>query len=365
MVINQTLNITIDTETDLYYGYICPFVGMIGVFLNAIVFFIFSHAVFKEILYKYLKLQAMFIALDLLFTSFRPVSYWKFTELSHSYAAHLYDLYLITYGASVVEMGAFVCLVMATLNYYLLIDSMLATQRCFFARVSYISVALFVVVFSVFLFLYQLFEYTIICGNVIMAPNVTKYMCDIEYEPFHYSTFHMINEIGAFFIRDGLNLIILIILNFMIFIRVKKGMNKKKSMLNKSSASLASNESGTKRIGSVINRNESDKRLRSISKTKYKLTVMVIMSSVNCALGRLPIMIFFIIRNFQENEALLYFRKIAVVFVYLSYDFNFVFLYLTNKKFKMLFNRYFLMLFMCRRRAQTTIIGDRSLTIDG
>lgn len=390
MAKNQTFtNITIDTESDLYYGYICPFVGAIGVLLNLLVFLIFSSPIFKEILYKYLKLNALFIGLDLLFTSFRPVFYWKHLEIAHSYPAHLYEKYLITYGASVVEMTAFVCLVLATFNYYLLIDNLLASQRFFFSRVSYIYVCVFIVIVSILLFFYQLFEYKIVCDNIPLSfwpfanissdsnNNQTIYMCNIEYESFHYSTFHSVIEILAFFIRDGLNLILLILLNLMIFVRVKKGMNKKKSILNNNnnktkrseSAGLAtssdvkSNETA-RRAGSLIDRNHSsNKRLRSISKTKYKLTIMVIMSSVNCALGRLPIMIFFIIRNFGENEAVLYFRKIAVVFVYLSYDFNFFFLYFTNKKFKMLFNRYFLALATCNNRRSQTI-RDRSVTMD-
>lgn len=426
---SSSSKIVISTETDLYYGYICPFVGAIGVFLNLIVFIIFSNSVFKEILYKYLKLQALFIGLDLLFTSFRPVFYWKHLEIAHSYPAHLYEKYIITYGASVVEMSAFVCLVLATLNYYLLIDNLLASQRFFFSRVSYVYVVTFVVLVSVFLFLYQLFEYKIVCEDIPLSMwesamnnydnnnnqnysvNQTKHMCDIEYEQFHYSKFHTIIEIVAFFIRDGLNLIILVMLNLMIFVRVKKGMNKKKSILKRRTGSMSvpsadfksggtgggggggkretrrskaelNNKNNTNNDnnslsnattktkgsgsenGSVVIRNHSSnsKHLRSISKTKYKLTIMVIMSSLNCAIGRLPIMIFFILRNFGENEAVLYFRKIAVVFVYLSYDFNFFFLYFTNKKFKTLFNRYFLACATCSHKKPS--IRDRSATLE-
>lgn len=361
-------SIKIESETDIYYGYVCPIIGIIGVFLNMIVFAIFSSSIFKEILYKYLKLQALFIAMDLLFTSFRPLYYWKHCEISHSYVAHLYEKYLITYGASVVEMGAFVCLVLATLNYYLLIGSVMSAKRFFLARVSYIYVTFVVVVVSIVLFLYQLFEYKIVCGDMVLVSadhsrNTTKWICDIEYEPFHYSTFHSINEIFAFFVRDGLNLIILVVLNVMLFVRVKKGIKKKKMMLHKANTNSSLTSDSKVPAAENLNRTESRRRMRSISKTKYKLTVMVILSSVNCALGRLPIMIFFIIRNFEEeNYALLYFRKLAVVCVYLSYDFNFFFLYFTNKKFKMLFNQHVMFFFTCRTRTQS--IQDRSVTMD-
>lgn len=179
----------------------------------------------------------------------------------------------------------------------------------------------------------------------------------------------MINEIFAFLVRDGFNLIILILLNILIFMRVKQGMNKKILMLNKVNTTMqrqnGQNDHKSPPPGTHIEENAHDeadqqqrrrttnnshKSTRSISKTKYKLTIMVIMSSVNCTLGRLPIMIFFIIRNFSENDAVLYFRKLAVMCVYLSYDFNFLFLYFTNKKFKMLFNEYFLVLLTCHRR---------------
>lgn len=90
---NDTYGITIlnTDSTDFYYGYICPFIGAIGVVLNVIVFVLFSNSMFKEILYKYLKLQAFFISMDLLFTSFRPIYYWKEFEISNSYVAHLYE----------------------------------------------------------------------------------------------------------------------------------------------------------------------------------------------------------------------------------------------------------------------------------
>jgi hypothetical protein len=314
-------------KTDLFYGYLCPLVGITGVFLNLAIFLVFSNSVFKETLYKYLKLQSLFIMLDLLITSFRPVYYWKENALSRTYVAQLYEKFLITYLASVLEMSAFVSLVLALLHYYLLIKSNSKLRQLCCVKIHYKYVIECVVLISVILFLFQLFEYKIECesrlDDDLLLKNDnnqtnSKYTCAIKYDSFHYSRLKAFLEIFAFCVRDGLNLFLLISLNILIFLEVRNGIRNKKQLLGYLTAT--------------------NKFLNFMNQTKYKLTLMVILNSFNTILGRLPIMIFFIIRNVEETESVLQFRKIAVLFVYLSYDFNFFFYYKTNKKFTKIFN---------------------------
>lgn len=347
------LNLT-NEKTDLFYGYLCPFVGVIGFCLNVTVFLIFSKAVFKETLYEYMKTQSLFISLDLLITSFRPIHYWVQVSFSRTYVSALYEKFFITYFASVLEISAFVSLVLATLHYYLLIKNVKWLRGTVLMRASYKYVIACVFLFGMVLFLFQIFEYKIECQQqLVIYPSLNnnnsetssnahvEYVCDIEYDVFHYNPVKMMLELLAFIIRDGINLLLLIILNVLIFLRAREGIRNKKLILGYL----------------TVKDGQKSKLLSVISRTKYKLTLMVILNSFNCMMGRLPIMVFFIVRNFNESEQVLFFRKLAVLFVYLSYAFNFFFFYFTNKKFHKSLNEHFVYILccFCFKKAQNSL----------
>jgi hypothetical protein len=319
-------------RTDLYQGYICTFLGIFGFFLNLIVFLIFSHnASFKETLYKYYKLQALFITLDLFIQALRPIYNWKEYAITKSYVANLYEIWLITYAASVLEMCAFVCLLIATLHYYIHIHNNAATLESFILfRISYIYVAIGLLVVSGLLFVYQLFEYSVFCYSHYDNCNIR-----VD-EKLQRSVFHRVIEIFAFVLRDGFNWVCLVVLNVLIFVKVRSDMGRKLKLL-KIQKSMKSSTPTT----ATAESNAAENTLNSIGRTKSKLTLMVVMSSVNCALGRLPIMVYFIMINFiKMNDTMSLFLNLAISFVFVSYSVNFFFLYFTNKKFKALFNQY-------------------------
>jgi hypothetical protein len=138
-------------------------------------------------------------------------------------------------------------------------------------------------------------------------------------------------EIIAFSIRDGLNLIVLIALNVMIYLKVKKAMTKKKKMLNQNFSVNTTNNK------TEMHNNGNNKLKRSERNTAF----MVIIVSICYTIGRIPIMISFIVRNvYEETNGMRIFKITSVISVILSYDSYFFIYYFTNKNFRNLFTQY-------------------------
>lgn len=82
-----------DPEVELVLGRLCPIVGLIGLILNFLVVLIFSTSNFKEqVLYKYLKYEAVFICLDLLITVFKPMFYCSTCPVADQMPAQIYQV---------------------------------------------------------------------------------------------------------------------------------------------------------------------------------------------------------------------------------------------------------------------------------
>ena len=312
-------NISTQSNNDIFFLYIIPVICILCLLLNMLNFLIFSTKIFKEVLFQYFKMQSLFICLNLLIKCLFPLYYCKTCSTASMYISQFYFKYFIVYAASVLEMSAILCQIISTYFCFRLISKKQTTFHC-----SYVLISLFVIAISGLVYLYQLFEYQIneyelILNFVGYTKNMTIFKT--EYGSFHFNVVMSIIEIAAFTLRDGLSSVVLIVLNILIFIKVRKNLKRKKRMVMEKS---------------TVNNDLTDNTnsLTKVDRSQIRLTIMVLVSCANCLVGRTPILLFFILRNFLEELQLAKLLYFAISCIYFSYFISFFLYYITNKKFK-------------------------------
>ena len=273
----------------------------------------------------------MFIWLDLCATVM-PIFIYR-PELDRAYFRWFYRLYMIIISKSVLELTAILCHIVSSIELLLFISN---KQRPKPLR-KVPSIALFMLFISIFIYSYMFFvSYIDLEPFNTNATNKTSFQYvgyKISNTEFSYSLTKKSTEIAAFLIRDGVNFIVLVVLNVLIYLKVKKAMAKKKAILNKNYLPNTST-SNTNEAPS----NGNSKMKRSERKTAF----MVIIVSLCYIIGIIPIMISFVIRNlYDETNEMRIFLIASVVCIILSYDSYFFIYYFTNKNFKKLLIQFF------------------------
>ncbi|CAF0792570.1 unnamed protein product [Brachionus calyciflorus] len=327
-----------DEENDVILSYICPTVGGLGFFLYLISFVVFSNPEFKEVLYKYLKMESLSVLLDLLITSIKPIYYCRTCSVSRTYFSQVYFIGFIVYGASILEQSAIINRILSTLCCLMLLRNKIGRMRMFFAMNSYKIISLFVFFSSATLFSYQVFMFEIVLIEKEIL-NVTICEYTLEKSEFSKTRIKTVLEISAFLIRDGINLIILIVLNSIIFLRFRNELIRKKVFFKPTNSNLKVSIQRDELVINIKNLNLNTLNqvrdelvpinaslLNRIKKSQNKQAIMVIITCLSCCIGRIPILIFFILRNFDNEEKYHNFTKLAILAVYLSYILN-VYLY--------------------------------------
>jgi hypothetical protein len=325
---NQTVQDNIK-QYDVFFAVICPSTAVFCLALNLISLKAFSNStIFKEEIYNYFRMETFFICINLFIASLRPIYYDIYSELSKSYFAQILIIYFLIYVTSLLEMSATLTQIAACLKYYLMVTK--ANMNCF-DNLSYEMVTLVIFVFSCLMYVYQCFQFDI-SAQFLTINNVTKTYYAMEANSFFKSDLRKSIEIGAFVIRDGINSIVLIIMNILIYISIKKYAKKKHSLF----ANKFSTETSTQR---AISNMESSETLKKIS---VKVGVMVLMTCLNCLFGRTPILFSYLYRNVSNDAYALYLvDRLAVLTVHLSYGFYFFIYLLTNNKFRSLVINFF------------------------
>jgi hypothetical protein len=337
--------------------YVSPILGVIGLFLNILVFIVLSDAQFKETLYKYLKVEAIFIGSNLFLQTLRPIHYNRMNWLSKSYFSHFYLVYGLHWFASILEMAAVISQLCSTLDFYLLISNYHKKFKIFTVLEYYKIVGSAIFISSVLLYLYKIFDTTIACylvayethmstmysneNSTILSNIALRHLCRDEKTEFDKTIVKKVFEMGVFILRDFVLLLCLMALNVLIYFRVKQSMANKKSVLKymlknrEKEESTIQSEQITKGVNLV-----QKKQSKNIEKTRQKATLMVIFNGLNYFFGRTPILIFFIWNNtFEWSDSLLLCLQIAVLAVYLSYTIKFFLYYYSNNKFRKTFKK--------------------------
>ena len=242
---------------------------------------------------------------------------------------------MIIISKSILELTAILCHITSSIELLLLISNKQRPKPL--QKVPNIIIALFMLLISIFIYSYMFFvSYIDLEPLNTNATNKTSFHYvgyKISNTEFSYSLAKKSTEIAAFLIRDGINFMVLVVLNVLIYLKVKKVMAKKKAMLNKNYLPHTS----------TSNTNEATSNSNSkMKRSQHKTAFMVIIVSLCYIIGRIPIMISFVIRNlYDETNEMRIFLIASVVCIILSYDSYFFIYYFTNSNFKKLFIQYF------------------------
>ena len=324
------MNITAANPTnDVFFLYITPIICFFGLILNLLCIIVFSKKEFKEVLFKYFKMESIFVCFIFLIKCIQPIYYCNTCELSRSYFAQFFYKYFSVYLTSVFEMSAILCQICSASYCLNLIRKNVYNLNC-----SYILMAIVMIMVSGVVFLFQLFQYSINEHQIVeLDANKTIYKTE-TYEIINLKIVSVI-EIVSFSIRDGLLSAVLIVLNILLFVEIKRKMKQKTILL------YSINTYGTK---PTLNEENCEASLNNSSKlnaekSKNRVSIMVVLSCLNCIIGRTPILLFFVLRNFIKDDlsVLLYF---AIICIYLSYSLFFFLYYTRNKLFKKIFQDY-------------------------
>lgn len=218
-----------------------------------------------------------------------------------------------------------------------------------------------IVVFSMALYSYQLFQYRIV--HVPDYYNVNETRWDIYQTAFGDSVHKSRLEIAATILRDCVNLLILVILNCLIVFRLKLNLRNKKRIImlginEAASRSAAVNDDGftqmqgSKRVivartsvaggaggGGGASTSTAEDALRNIKRKENRQTLMVLLTCFNYLIGRLPLLYLFVKRNLFVDYS--NFGIYAILIAYVSYMTNFIFYYASNNRFRSSVNFHF------------------------
>lgn len=349
----QTTKIRIiyqEEKNDVLFTFICPFVGICGFILHSVSFFIFSKSEFKELLYKYLKMESLNVLIGLLITSFEPIYYCRTCAISKTYFAQIYFIVFKVYAASIFELSAIINRIISTFCCYLVLRNKVVGTKILCIFNYYKVVNFFIFLISCLIFVYQLFVYKIVQENF---QNSMDTIYAIDKSQFSFTKIRLILELASFLFRDGINLAILIILNILIFVSFRKKISKKKIFLMQTNLNNKIVLEQNDRVNPMktqsnlsnfdnCNNNFNVRRINQINRVKKcenKQTIMVFVTCICFLIGRLPILIYFILRNLKNEKNYQNFIRLASLSIYLTNTINFFLYYYSNKRFKKILNQ--------------------------
>ena len=227
---NNTKSVWIDTQTDYFWCIVVPSASFIGFIANIVCFSIFNSSEFinkirlKENLYRYLKIEALFIICNLMIQMFRSVMFISSYQLS--LFSKIYSLYLLWILAGVLEMSALLSHLTSTADFYMVITNKVGNFKWLHKISKYFKAAILFIIsflnFSYLIFCFKINGYEVEKVNEFTNKTETDWIYSIEETDFKKTTTKTIIEIFAYVIRDGFINLVLSTLNILIFLDVKK-----------------------------------------------------------------------------------------------------------------------------------------------
>ena len=344
---------------------VCPLVSLVGFMLHILCYLVFSSSFFRKIdkekfknyeLYYYLRVESIFIGFNLFFQTMRPI--FLNYSIYDTLASRIYELYVLSYFAGVLEMSAILCHILSTVNFFIVISN--RNQTCFKHMCPNMVHYNRLMSVCIFLFSFVQFSYINFSQNIIRVRSEgvdssknethTEIQWDYAIRPteFGRTVYAKVLEVIAFVLRDVLVVLVLIVLNLLIYVKVNKSIKYKKTMLEISySCSIEASSMGN--TNAIIERQRSidqcmpRKSFLKLEKAKITTTVMVICTCINNMVGKLPICVYYVVKNFYtgDKHPLYLFEIFAILFVYINYCGCFFIYYYSNKSFKLVILKYF------------------------
>jgi len=331
---NQT-QFWIDTTPGYFECVLVPIICVFGLVSNIICLYIFQILEFcnktdiETQLYKNLKLESAIVAVNLFFQTFRV--FFLIKSFQTTYVYNIFTLYFLWILPAVLELMALMTHTASTIDYYVLVrETSLHCSHIFkIIKASFIFKTFVMLILSVVTFSYLFFCFEVDWIDNSDFNSTTHGFYAIKPQNFNRTSLKKIIEIIAYLIRDFLMILILILMNILIYMQVKNALKNKKKLLYNSA---------------FINNSDLNNLTLIKHKTKMKhaskkTIIMVAITSLNNIFGRVPILLYFIIRNiYEENEIL---GKIGILTVYISYSLNSLIFFFINNRFRTaLINKY-------------------------
>ena len=103
-------------DTDhIFFCVMTPIIDIMGVILSFSGLIILQNSQFKEVLYKYLKVETLFIGINLTISSLRPMYHCEMASTYKSNLIVIFQMYFRGYFGSALEEAAFLCNLIAIL----------------------------------------------------------------------------------------------------------------------------------------------------------------------------------------------------------------------------------------------------------
>ena len=281
---------------------------------------------------------------------FRPFDAYKKSWISKTLYVQILEFYFLNYSATILELTALLLHLISTFNFYILLTSykrnFLNQKLEIMTKISYIKVSICCFIFSNVMFSFQLSQNNIVKYNVIevdsndIVVNTREIYLNEERE-FSKKPAFLISMLVCHFFRDGYVLSLLLVLNVLIFIEGKKALYKKQQMnLRNKELSFSCDDS----MYPTNSTNEIEKRVKKSTKKSYlKLTTMVLATSLNFIIGRIPILVGFILKAIDQewSNRVNLAMKVGCTSVFVSYFLFFFLYYFFNNRFRKVFKQYF------------------------
>ncbi len=280
---------------------------------------------FKE----HLKIESFIISLNLFFQTFRIFFSIKAFQATLAYS--IFTLYFLWIFPAVLELMAILCHTSSTIHYYLIVKEANSSIFCilkFFKASSFIFKTTVMLILSIvpFLYLFLCFEIGWIDSwdNKFSNGTVSIGFYAIQPKQFNDTFYKKIIEIISYLIRDFLMVSILLLMNILIYLHVRNALNNKKKLLYNSSAS----DNFTFDSANITIK----KRKSKIDHANKKVVLMLVLTSLNNIFGRIPMLLYFILKNaYKENTIM---GELGILAIYVSYSLNLFIFLLINSRFR-------------------------------
>ena len=320
--------------------YIFPSLNILGIFISVGFYIVFLNIKFKRetnsrLLYNYIRLEVLFVTIYLTFSSARSIYFCPNTSLFNTYAASLV-YYISRFLRSAFEVPSFVFHTLATLEFYACIAMLKTSSPKYvsFSKINYRIVSLIIFFLYAIAFSYRLFEIKIIVANLTFnSTNSTTIISQVFYKTtktsFSMTIYFKLWRTIAIILFDALNVFILIALNILIFIRIRKTLKTKRFM----------------QTTSLRHQNSSGKKSTKIENFEKSVKLMIFLGSWTVFAARIVAYAFLIFDTFFETSKLL---DLVLTFFFLFMHYcDFLIYYVTNNLVRKTYNAYVRKLFNC------------------
>ena len=287
-------------------------------------------------------MEMLFLSLFLIFNSVRPIYICRNTLTREQYYSAL--IYLISaYMITIFEMCSVVCSLFSSIEFYILISNQKKSKLILFRKYSYKLISLILFIICSVIYSFRLYEFEIVEGrrsvNSTFASNNSSPFINVKYycnkSSYSNSIYFKIHKLFGSLLLNGVNPIVFIILNVMIFIRVRNSLKQKRLLLKNEIESTMTSTS--KQQTDVINSKKVNSKI-STKNAENSLNLMFILGNLNTLTTRACILGYFIFDTIYEGSKL---TEIICIFAIIIYHIlNFLIFYFTNNVIKNVTHNY-------------------------